>query len=203
MRPRKAGGVDKAISLLKSLVADNPKDWNSINRLGDLYAKLNDVQAAKEQYTKVADFYARTGAHLKAIAVWTKISRTDPTALEPYLKLADLYTRQGLIVDAKTHYAWVFNESIKLGRIRDAGNILRKLAEIDPTDLKIRSRLADLYMRDGNLAKAVEEHVAIAEELGRMGHLTEALQVLEKGLKLDPTSARIRSALTRIHFIRN
>ena len=203
VRPRKAGGIDKAIGRLKSLVADNPEDWNSMNRLGDLYAKLNDVQAAKEQYTKVADFYGRTGAHLKAIAVWKKINKNDPTVLEPYLNLADLYSKQGLMVDAKAQYEWVFNEYLKRGCIPEAGDTLKKLAKIDPTDLKIRSRLADLYMREGNLGQAIEEHVAIAEELGRMGHLTEAVQVLEKGRNLDPTSASIRSAMARIHFIRN
>jgi Flp pilus assembly protein TadD len=203
VRLRKAGRVDEAIGLLKRLVTDNPEDWNSINRLGDLYAKLNDVLAANEQYTKVANFYARTGAHLKAIAVWKKINKNDPTVLEPYLNLADLYSKQGLMVDAKAQYEWVFNEYIKRGCFPEAGDTLKKLAKIDPTDIKIRSRLADLYMREGNLAEAVEEHVAIAEELGRMGHLAEAVQVLEKGLTLDPTSASIRSALTRIHFLRN
>ena len=43
------------------------------------------------------------------------------------------------------------------------------MADIDPADLKVRSKLADLYMRDGNSAKAVEEHVAIADELHQEG----------------------------------
>src|SRR5260221_368994 len=35
----------------------------------------------------------------------------------------------------------------------------------------------------------------------KKGHLAEALQVLEKGLKLDPKSARLRSELARIHLL--
>ena len=69
------------------------------------------------------------------------------------------------------------------------------MADIDPGDLKIRSKLADLYTRDGNTGKAVDEHVAIAEELNKKGHLAEALQVLEKGLKIDPKSDRLRPEL--------
>lgn len=200
-REEKAGRFEKAIDLLKQLVADNPKDWNTINRIGDLYGKLNDVRAANEQYAKVADFYSRDGFYLKAIAVWKKINKNDPTVLEPYLNLADLYTKQGLMVDAKAQYEWVFNEYIKRGRVREAGDALKKLADIDPSDLKVRSRLAELYIRDGNAAKAVEEHIAIADELGKKGHLAEALQVLEKGMKLDPKSPRLSAELARIHLV--
>ena len=34
--------------------------------------------------------------------------------------------------------------------MREAGDVLKKMADIDPADLKIRSKLADLYTRDGD-----------------------------------------------------
>src|SRR5262249_16344982 len=95
----------------------------------------------------------------------------------------------------------VVDEYIKRGRAREAADVLRKMADIDPGDLKIRSKLADLYIRDGDTARAVDEHVAIAEELNKKGHLAEALQVLEKGLKIDPKSDRLRLELARVHLI--
>jgi tetratricopeptide (TPR) repeat protein len=103
--------------------------------------------------------------------------------------------------EAKSHYQIVVDEYIKRGKAREAGDVLKKMAEIDPGDLKVRSKLADLYTREGSSGKAVEEHIAIAEELHKKGHLAEALQVLEKGLKLDPSSARLRSELARIHLV--
>ena len=75
--------------------------------------------------------------------------------------------------------------------------MLREMAEIDPGDLKVRSKLADLYTREGNQGKAVEEHVAIAEELNKKGHLAEALQVLEKGLKLEAESPHLLASWPR------
>jgi tetratricopeptide (TPR) repeat protein len=95
----------------------------------------------------------------------------------------------------------VVDEYVKRGKTREAGDVLKKLAEIDPTDLKIRSKLADLYTREGHTAKAVEEHVAIAEELNKKGHLAEALQVLEKGLKVDANSVRLKAELGRVHLV--
>ena len=197
----KAGRLDQAIVLYRQVVEDNPRDWNTINKIGDLYAKMNKVREASQEYAKVADFYARDGFLLKAIAIWRKINKLDTSAPEPYLSLADLYAKQGLMMEAKSHYQIVVDEYIKRGKTREAGDVLKKMAEIDPGDLKVRSKLADLYTREGSSGKAVDEHIAIAEELHKKGHLAEALQVLEKGLKLDPSSSRLRSELARIHLV--
>ncbi|HEX5530496.1 MAG TPA: tetratricopeptide repeat protein, partial [Methylomirabilota bacterium] len=197
----KAGRLDQAIVLYRQVVEDNPRDWNTINKIGDLYAKLNKVREASQEYAKVADFYAKDGFLLKAIAIWRKINKLDASAPEPYLNLAELYAKQGLMMEAKSHYQIVVDEYIKRGKTREAGEVLKKMAEIDPADLKVRSKLADLYQREGSSGKAVEEHIAIAEELHKKGHLAEALQVLEKGLKLDPASPRLRVELARIHIV--
>jgi tetratricopeptide (TPR) repeat protein len=197
----KAGRLDQAIVLYRQVVEDNPRDWNTINKIGDLYAKMNKVREASQEYAKVADFYARDGFLLKAIAIWRKINKLDTSAPEPYLSLADLYAKQGLMMEAKSHYQIVVDEYIKRGKTREAGDVLKKMAEIDPGDLKVRSKLADIYTREGSSGKAVDEHIAIAEELHKKGHLAEALQVLEKGLKLDPSSSRLRSELARIHLV--
>jgi tetratricopeptide (TPR) repeat protein len=200
-KEEKAGRLDKAIALYRQLLDDNPKDWNTINKIGDLFARMNRVKEASDEYAKVAEFYAKDGFHLKAIAIWKKINKLDATVLEPYLQLADLYAKQGLMMEAKAQYQIVVDEYLKRGRSREAGDVLRKMADIDPADLKIRSRLADIYQREGKIPQAVEEHVAIAEELNRKGHPAEALQVLEKGLKLDPANAKLRSELARAYVV--
>jgi len=197
----KSGKLDQAIVLLKQVVDDNPRDWNVVKKIGDLYVRLNKMREAMVEYQKVADFYAKDGFHLKAIAIWKQINKLDATALEPYVNLAELYGKQGLLMEAKSQYQYVVDEYLKRGKNRDAGDVLKKMADIDPADLKVRSKLADLYTRDGNTAKAVDEHIAIAEELNKKVHLAEALQVLEKGLKIDPKSARMRSELARVHLV--
>ena len=196
----KANRLDQAIALYRQVVDDNPRDWNTINKIGDLYAKLNKNHEACEEYAKVADFYAKDGFLLKAIALWKKINRLEPASLGPYVNLAELYAKQGLMMEAKGQYQIVVEEYIKRGKMRDAGDVLKKMAEIDPADLKVRSKLADLYKREGNTVKAIEEHVAIAEELTRKGHLAEAVQVLENGLKIDAKNSRLRLELARVHF---
>jgi tetratricopeptide (TPR) repeat protein len=199
----KNGRFDKAIDLLKQLVAENPRDWNTINRIGDLYAKLPspNLKAANEQYAKVADFYTKDGFYLKAIAVWKKVLKNDPSDLPGKISLGDLQAKQGLSAEAKQTYNEVVEEYIKRNRKRDAGEVLQRMAQVDPSDLRVRNRLAELYALEGRQDKASAEYVAIAEELVKKGHLTEALQLLEKGLKMGPRSPRLLSEAARVYLV--
>jgi tetratricopeptide (TPR) repeat protein len=200
-RLEKAGRLDQAVVVYRQIVEDNPRDWNTVNKIGDLLARLNRTREAAQEYGKVADFYARDGFHVRAIAMWKKVNKLDTTALEPYLNLADLYAKQGLMMEAKTQYQIVVEEYVKRGRTRDAAEVLKKMAEVDPSDLKVRSRLAEIFKSEGNAPRAQEEHAAIAAELSKKGHVTEAVQVLEKGLRLDPSSARLRGELARLLMV--
>ena len=199
-KEEKAGRLDKAIDLYRQLLQANPRDWNTINKIGDLYAKLNRTREAGQEYAKVADFYARDGFLLKAIAIWKKINRLDASALDPYLKLADLYAKQGLLMEAKSQFQIVLDEYLKKGKAREAADVLRRMVDIDAGDLKLQSRLAELYMRMGKKPEAIGVYTAIADQLNQKGHLAEAVQVLQKGLKIDSSSTQLRLELARIHI---
>jgi tetratricopeptide (TPR) repeat protein len=197
----KAGRFDKAIDLLKQIVQDNPRDWNTVNRIGDLYANLKKPNDANEQYIKVARYFADDGFYLKSIAVWKKVLRNDPSLVEGHLALGDLYARQGLQAEAKQSFGAVFDEYVKHNRMREAGDVLRRLAEVDPGDMKVRIKLAELYAREGHQEKAAGEYIAIADELLKKGHLAEALQLIDKSLRSGPRSPRLLSAAAHVHIV--
>ena len=70
--------------------------------------------------------------------------RNDPSLVEGHLALGDLYARQGLQAEAKQTFGAVFDEYVKRNRMREAGDVLRRLAEVDPADMKVRIKLAEL-----------------------------------------------------------
>jgi tetratricopeptide (TPR) repeat protein len=196
-----AGRYEKAIELLRQIVQANPRDANTLNQIGFLYEKINNVKAANEQYAKVADFYAKDGFYLKAIACWKKVLKNDPALLDAHLNLGDLYAKQGLSAEAKTMLGEAFDECVKRGRHREAGEVLRRMAELDPSDMKVRIRLAELYAREGQQEKAAGEYLALADELVKKGHRQEALQLLEKGLKAGKRSPRLLTEVARVHLV--
>ncbi len=197
----KKGDSAKAIDLLKQIVQDNPRDWNTVNRIGDLYAKLNKLKEANEQYVKVARYFADDGFYLKSIAVWKKVLRNDPSLIDGQMALGDLYARQGLQAEAKQTLGAVFDEYVKRNRMREAGEVLRKLAEVDPTDNKVRYQLAELHVRAGNPEKAADEYIAIADDQIKKGKPAEALQIIDKALRSGPRSPRLLSAAAHVHIV--
>ncbi len=197
----RAGRFDKAIDSLKQIVQENPRDWNTVNRIGDLFGKLNNPKAANEQYVKVARYFADDGFYLKAIAVWKKVLRNEPSLLDGHVSLGELYQKQGLVAEARQTFAFVYDEYVKRNKLREAGEVLRRMAEVDPADMKVRIRLAELYGREGNPDKAATEFVGIAEELVKKGLLAEALQLLEKALRSGQRSARLLTAAARVHLV--
>ena len=200
-KAEKDGRLDKAIDFLKQIVQENPRDWNTVNKIGDLYAKLNNPKAANDQYVKVARYYGEDGFYLKAIAVWKKVLKNDPSMLEGNVTLGELQAKQGLVADAKQTFGVVIDEYIKRNKLREAGDVLRRMAEVDPSDMKVRIRLAELYSREGHPEKAAGEYVAIADELVKKGHLAEALQLIEKALRSGPRGPRLLATAARIHLV--
>jgi pilus assembly protein FimV len=195
------GRYDKAIELLGQIVRENPRDANTLNQMGFLYEKLNNTKAANEQYTRVANLYASDGFYLKAIACWKKVLKNDAALLDAHLNLGDLYAKQGLTAEAKTMLGEAFDECVKRGRHREAGEVLRRMADLDPSDMKVRIRLAELYAREGQNDQAAEEFLALADGLAKKGHRQEALQLLEKGLKIGKRSPRLLAEVARVHLV--
>ena len=63
-KEEKAQRYEKAVELYSKIVQENPRDWNTLNKIGFCYEKLNNFKKANEQYAKVAQFYAKDGFHV-------------------------------------------------------------------------------------------------------------------------------------------
>jgi len=80
--------------------------------------------------------------------------------------------------------------------------VLRRLAEVDPSDMKVRIRLAEFYAWDGHPEQAAGEYVAIAEELIKKGHLAEASQLMEKALRAGPRGPKLLAAAAHVNLVK-
>ena len=70
------GRVDNAIAEYLRVVEDQPRDWNTANTLGDLYARANQPDKAVAQYARIADHFFEDGFYPKAAALYKKILKT-------------------------------------------------------------------------------------------------------------------------------
>src|SRR5713226_7066501 len=191
------GKLDQALKDYLRVLDDNPKDISTLNKVGDLYVRMNRPGESIPYFTRIADHYSRDGFFLKAIAIYKKINKIDPSRLDVYERLGDLYTRQGLTQDSRTQYQILADHYQKNNLPREAIAAYKKMAAVDPNDLKIQVRLADLYRSVNELDQAVMQYGLVGSMLLRRGAQEEAAAVFQKALELSPQDASARNNLVR------
>lgn len=191
------GKLDQALKEYLRVLEDNPKDISTLNKVGDLYVRMNRPADSIPYFTRIAEFYSKDGFFLKAIAIFKKINKIDPARLEVYDKLADLYHKQGLVQDARSQYQVLADHYQKNNRAGEAIAVYKKMAAIDPTDLRIQVRLADLYRAAHQKDQAVMQYGLIGNMLLKRGAHDEAAQVFQKALELSPDDAENQRNLVR------
>jgi tetratricopeptide (TPR) repeat protein len=180
------GKIDGAIKEYRKLVADNPGDAMTINRLGDLYVRINKNEEAVKLFLQIADRYTEDGFFVKAIAIFKKIIKLDPTRLPVYEHLAELYHKQGLVTEARTQYQVLVDYYLKHGKIDSAEGVLRKMTALDSGDPTPHVKLAEIYRDRGEHDKELHEYRLLAEMMLRHKRIEEAAQVYAKAIAAAP-----------------
>ena len=198
------GKIEPAIREYRKLLAENPNDINTLNRVGDLYARIQRIDEAVDFFTQIAEQYTTEGFFVKAIAIYKKIIKLNPTRLEVYEKLAALYHKQGLVTEARTQYQVLADYYTKHENAASAIAIYQKMVELEPENPSYHVRLAEIYQQQQLLEKAVGEYRIIAEMMISHGRSQEAAQVYERALAVDSgNSAFIHDAVMKLRAAGN
>lgn len=194
---RRQGRLEAAIAEYEQVVADQPRDWNTVNLLGDLYVRAGQIESAVRQYTRVAEHFAREGFFQKASALYRKIVKIRPDDEHALLQSADLSEQQGLYADAKASLGAIADRRLRRGDHRGAAEIALRVARLDPTDVGAVLQAARAAADLGDPAGAALRLKAAAAELMRRGRPVEGLAALSDAAALDPDDTELRAALLR------
>ncbi len=184
------GKLPNAISEYEKILKADSKDLTVMNTVGDLYSRLGETDKAAEAFKRVGDAYASQGFTVKAIAMYKKLSKLK-SSMECVLRLAELYTQQGLFNDARAQYLQVAEEFLKTGQLDQAVRIFEKTLEMDPDNVAMRTKLAEVYVRLGKKPEAWQILTAAAETLRAKGQLAAADEILQRMLKLEPGNSYV------------
>src|SRR5947209_7830645 len=178
------GKIPQAISEYQTILKYEPRDQVTLMTVGDLYVRLGETLRAIEYFERLAQVFLSDGFVTKAIAIYKKIAKLAPEETGPLEKLAELYVQQGVMSEARPLYLQLAEVHLKGGRQDQGVALLQKLLEVEPDNLRIQVRLADLYHAMGRDKEAVEAYVSAAERvLGRGDHV-EAERLAERALKI-------------------
>lgn len=197
----RANKIEKAINEYETWLKQNPKDWNTVRVVGDLYHRIGRNDEAIKSYALVADAYKRDGFNVRAIATHKMILRLDSQNEGAMRNLAELQADEGLLMEAKSHYQTLVELYNKQGHKRRAAEVFKKLAEIDPQDVKIRYKYAEFLSKQGKSDEAAIEYVGIADQFIGQGLVDEAVKILDQGRSLDTSDPALKIKLAQAHSL--
>ena len=183
------GKVAQAIAEYQQILRHDPKDQATLMTVGDLYARQADLAHAIEYFERLAQVYLNDGFNSKAIAIYKKIAKLAPSELPPLERLADLYVQQGILSEARPLFLQIAESHLKANRAQKAVEVLHRLLEVEPENLRVQMRLAELYNLMGQKKEAAQTYLAYAQRLFERGEKDEAEKLIERCLEADPTNA--------------
>ncbi len=191
------GRLDSAIAEYLRVVEDQPRDWNTANTLGDLYARANQPAKAVAQYARIAEHFFQDGFYPRAAAIYKKILKLVPDEESAQLKLADISVRLGLLKDAKTYYGAVAARRRTRGDARGSDEIVILLGTVDPADFGARAAAARVRAGEGDEAGAAAKFRELHADLLEKGREPEALEALREAVRLNPGDTEGRTTLAK------
>ncbi len=181
------GRVSQAIVEYQNILRHEPKDQVTLMTIGDLYVRQGETFQALEYFERLAQLFLNDGFVSKAIAIYKKIAKLAPEEIKPLERLAELYAQQGVMSEARPLYLHLAEVHLKANRHKQAVALLRTLLQAEPDNLRVQTRLAELYHAMGQDQEAVEAHLRGAQRLIEREDTAEAQKFIESALKLDPT----------------
>lgn len=178
--------IQAAIQEYRRIVENDADDFTSLNTLGDLYVRLHEKQYAVTCYRRVAEHYREQGFGGKAVAIYKKITRLEPNDPQTALALASLYEQQGLMAEARAQLTLAADAFTRAGNGRDALDVLRRIADLDPSNTDIRLRLAEGYAAESLDDPAAAAYTEAGERLAARGEPERALEAFTRALAIRP-----------------
>jgi tetratricopeptide (TPR) repeat protein len=193
------GKVAQAIAEYQVILKYEPRDQVTLMTVGELYIRQGETFQAIDYFERLAQIFVGDGFLTKAIAVYKRIAKLAPEEIRPLEKLADLYVQQGVMSEARPLFLQLAEIHLKHNRQPEAVSLLKKLLQAEPDNLRIQTRLADLYQAMGQTREAIETYVSAAQRALARGEQAESEKLTDKALKLEPNNVGAMIVKARSH----
>lgn len=188
----------EAIKQYSIILERDPTDLALLNTIGDLYFREKNTGEALKAFNKLGDAFMKDGFTVKAIAIFKKVTKIDPNAVDSILKLAELYILQGLAREAREQYAQAVDFFKKKNQPDRALDVFHKIVMLDPANLTYRTKLAEFAEQLGKKLEAGKAYLELAETAIANGDVAAASKAIKKASELDPKNAQVQVLQARL-----
>lgn len=135
----------------------------------------------------------------RAIKDYVRIVELDPADVRARQKLAELYVRSNKNAEAFEEYESVAKYFSGNGFYLKAIAIYKQMQRLDPGQISIFNRLAELNHKQGLIGNALAEYRNLVEYYERNGMVADEIKTLEKMHEIDPGNLNIRIKLAETY----
>ncbi len=146
-----------------------------------------------------AQKYIQKGYLDRAIDEYRKVLNAKPGDVSTRLRVGDLFVKIGKKEDAIEEYHEVARTLTKKGFYLKAIAVYKQILKLDPPNIDIRYRLAELYTRQNLIANAIGEYDILARHFESKGKREDTLNIIKKMLEIDSENVGIRLKLAEIY----
>jgi tetratricopeptide (TPR) repeat protein len=153
----------------------------------------------KEKVMDAARKFVDKGQIDKAVKEYLRIVQEDPKDVRVWLKIGDLYAKKGAKQDATDTYMKVARFYHDQGFFLKAVAVYKQILKLDPRQVDVTLKLAELYRQLGLMSDAMQHYEAVAAHFHREGNTKEALDTVKKLVDLDPENIATRIKLAELY----
>jgi len=184
------GKLDRAFDAYQTVLKAEPADSNVLNALGDLCARMGNKAEAITYFMRLGEAYRDDGFTVRAIAVYKKVLKLDPSHTEASLACADQYAEQGLRAEAKQQFQGIADHYLRRGNLSKTLEIYEKMIRVDPAHRPTLSKVAGILTRPGGVEESLTQLNSLGERLLGSGHAEVARQLYEAVVDLFRSHGR-------------
>src|SRR5574340_452262 len=192
------GQIDKAIAEWEKIVQEYP-DGHNFNSIGDLYLKKGDKKSAIEAFHKAANFFRKEGFSLKALALFKKVLNINSTDADALYALGELSEEKELITDAIKYYLATADSLSKEGKKDRVFEIYEKILSLSPANIPLRTKVAEMFLKQGLKTDAAREYLFIAGLFDNKGDIEKAKEYFRKAIDIQPLNKAAVMDLSSLH----
>ncbi len=137
----------------------------------------------------------------KAIKDYAKIVEIDPADVRSRQKLAELYVRTNKNAEAYEHLEAVAKYFSSNGFYLKAIAIYKQMQRLDPGQVSLMNRLAELNEKQGLIGDAMAEYRKLVDYYERNGMVADEIKTLEKMTELDINNLNVRVKLAEVYAV--
>jgi pilus assembly protein FimV len=153
----------------------------------------------RNKIAKVAQKYAKKGKLQEAIAEYQKLLTENSVDVSVRSTIGDLYVRSNQKGKAIEEFQKIASHYEERGLYSQSIAVYKKINKLNPSDIKMGMKLADLYHSQGFFSEAKREYQRIANDLKENNRVKEAIRLYEKLLGLDAEDVQCRLTLAQLY----